>query len=148
MTRIVIDSNALSRVFNPLNAEHGEYRPVLKCISTGKGIMVYGGSSYVRELGQLSRIQGIVVELWRAGKVVILEPGEVDREETRLRALVKTRRFDDHHIVAIVIVGKCTVICSAEREALGFFTDRSLYPKRFKLPKIYSRSDHIHLLRS
>jgi hypothetical protein len=146
--RIVIDANTLSLVFNKHNKEHIDFRPVLRCITNGKGVMVYGGSYYEKELRRAGRIRRFIAELHRAGKIKIkvLNSTEVDKEEERLRKTVKTSRFDDQHIIAIVIVGICKVICSSESKAISFFKDRRLYPKNFKVPKIYSRSEHTHLL--
>lgn len=147
--RIVIDANTLSMVFNKQNDQHSKYKPVLKCICNGKGVMVYGGTSYECELQRVGRIRRYILELHKSGKIKIkvLNGADVDKEEKRLKKVVRTKQFNDPHIVAIVIIGICKIICSSEKKALCFFTDKKFYPKHFKTPKVYSRSEHAHLLR-
>lgn len=138
--KIVIDANTLSLVFNPNNQGHSEFKPVFDCINSGPGTMTYGGTKYEEELKRMTRILGLILELQKRGSVCRLERSAVDRMADDVAQSLADPRLDDPHIVAIVIVGKCAVVCSVEERLHAFLKDKSLYPKRFhfRAPKIYT----------
>ena len=135
---IVIDSNTLCSVFDGQNKGHSKFKPVLKWILKNHGKMVYGGTKYNGELLRIRRIRRIVLELKRAGKAKSLSCDEVDKEERRAMRKIVHRSFNDQHIIAIVIVGRCRFICSGDKKSFRFFKRRSLYQKDLRVPKIYS----------
>lgn len=141
---IVVDACAFSRVFD---GDDPQFGPVKKWIFSGRGRMVFGGTSYIRELNRLKKYLPIVAELSRQGKVVRIKDGEVDVVEKRVKKLVKSTDFDDPHIVAIVDVSGCRLVCTLDARADRFLRDSSLY-KKSRRPSIYRSASHLHLLRN
>lgn len=47
---IIIDINCLGSVFDSRSKKHGDFKPVFDWITNGKGKLVYGGSTFKREL--------------------------------------------------------------------------------------------------
>jgi hypothetical protein len=136
--RIVIDINTLSAVFDASNHLHAEFEPVLAWILGGKGKMVYGGKRYRQELARVGKLRRLLVELQTASKIVPLDDREVDRTEAHVKAKVSYKTFDDAYIIAIVIVGRCPFVCTNDKRSHRFITMKTLYPKGFCRPKIYS----------
>ena len=131
--RMVIDINVLSTVFNQSDRKHEEFKPVLRCIKNRRGKVVYGGKKYMEELSKASKY----LKIMRLLGEVIDDEKSVDDKEEEIKILVGDNSFNDSHIIAIVIVGKCSIICSKDKRAHGFFRARGLYPRSFKRPKIY-----------
>jgi len=137
MKRIVIDTDSLSRVFNESNNEHAEYKPLYDCIFKYRNLKIaYGGEKYCAELKKANYIK-LFSTLKTAGIVFSLDNGNVNRHEKTLIKKTKGTGFNDQHIIAIVIEGKCNIICSKDSNAYPFFKDNNLYPSRFKRPGIY-----------
>lgn len=139
---IVIDANTLSAVFDPTNEKHQAFRPVFEWILRGRGKVVYGGTTYAREaFERVRRFNKLFQELRRLGKAVVLPSAEVDAEERRVRAIEPSVDFDDPHIVAIVEVSGCTLLCSDDRRADKYIKEHSFYQRR-SCPKIYREATH------
>jgi hypothetical protein len=135
---IVIDANTFAAVFSDSCQEHEEFEPVLTWIIYGKGKIIYGGSKYEQELRHCRKYLGIFSELRKVGKVVVLNSTKVDYIQQQVEGIISHSNFDDPHIVAIVIVSGCRLICSNDGRAHPFFKDKNLYPKHFERPRIYS----------
>ena len=145
--RIVIDANALSVVFDPHNLNHEEFKPVSDWIYLGQGKMTYGGTKYEEELSRMTRFLGLIVELKKTVSIIILDRDSVDEEADKIASAVVDSRFNDPHILAIVIVGRCKIVCSADEVLHVFLQDKSLYPKGFPRPKIYTGLSSAGILR-
>lgn len=138
MKRIVIDTDSLSRVFNEDNSEHADYKPLHDCIFKYRNLKIaYGGEKYCAELKKTSYIT-LFSTLKTAGIVFPLDNDNVNQHEKTLIKKTKGTRFNDQHIIAIVIEGKCNIICSKDSNAYPFFKDKNLYPSRCKRPGIYN----------
>lgn len=135
---IVVDIDSLSFVFNQRNSRHKEFKPVLRWIQDGKDRLVYGGSTYETELQSARKFLGIIKELCNKRKARQLDTDDVDSEEVSLKNIIRNSHFNDHHIIAIVIVGRCKFVCSRDRTLHVHLQNRSLYPKHRQRPKIYS----------
>lgn len=135
---IVIDTDVLCSTFDEQNSNHNKFKPVFKQIRRNKARMVYGGSKYKKELARLRKITRLVSELRKAGRARELCCSKVDEEEKNVKRNVTRRSFNDHHIIAIVIVGRCNFICSCDKRAHPFFKDKNLYPSNMSVPRIYS----------
>lgn len=142
---IIIDTNSLSYVFNKENNRHSEFEPVLNWIMFGKGKIVYGGTTYEKELAKATSFLKLFVELSRNNKVIIVDKKKVDQKEKGLIPHVKNRDFDDPHIVAIVIISGVHLVCTGDKRAIPFITNRIFYTKG-KPPKVYSSSKCKNLL--
>jgi len=66
----------------------------------------------------------------------------VDKIAAELKAQVPDVQFNDEHIVAIVIVSRCKVVCSDDKESYPYIRRADLYPKGMKRPKIYRSKSH------
>lgn len=149
---IVIDSNVIPCVFNSQASDHQEFRPVFAWIRQGRGKIVYGGTRYKKELSELRNYLGILAELKRKSKVVIIDEVNnisVDSVEDYLSQRIVRSDFNDHHIVAILIISGCKLVCSNDTGAhaligVCFGRARALIkgispcPGHVQTPKIYS----------
>ena len=145
---IVIDCNALSPVFNSSDSKHSMFSPVKDWIIDGNGKIIYGGTKYKQELSKLKSILRLLTLLKDRDKrkIIVLDSGQVDFEHMRLENKIKSKNFNDAHIVAIVIVSGARLISTLDSKSHEFIKMNSIYPKRFHRPKIYSNSNHQHLL--
>jgi hypothetical protein len=140
---IVIDMNAFSCVFNETNENHENYSPVKEWILNGKGKIVVGGSSYLKELGKLGKYRKFFIELRKAVKVIVVEDEKsIDELEAELKVKFSHKDFDDPHIVALLIVSGCRVVCSDDSRAYSFIKAKKLYPKGSTIPKIYGKNSY------
>jgi hypothetical protein len=144
---IVIDSNTVAALFDPNNLEHAELEPVHDWIFKGKGKVVYGGTTYRREVFERQRrYNGLFEELRRQRKVVQAPTDEVDRAETRIKAAEPSPDFDDAHLLAIHDISGCLLLCSKDARADRFLKKRTLYAHGGP-PRIYRKAkDHRALL--
>jgi hypothetical protein len=143
---LVVDTCCLGVVFNPANTEHHQFQPVLDWITKKNGKIIYGGTQYKKELRTAKSYWSLLLELGKQGRVVELDDGEVDSIASQVRRKETATSFDDPHIVAIVIVSKCRVVCTNDKKAHPFLKKKKLYPKTFVRPRIYSARGHMALL--
>ncbi|MFD2938378.1 hypothetical protein [Spirosoma flavum] len=141
---IIIDTNTLSSVFKNDDAQHHVFEPVKRWIMEGKGKVVYGGSKYISELGPnyvrlFSLLRG-------AGKAVFVPNDIVDSDMNVVSAQITHDNFDDQHIVALLRVSGCKLICSSDRRAYPFFRHNLFFNPARNKPKIYSSLGNTSLL--
>ncbi|OOE32009.1 hypothetical protein [Salinivibrio kushneri] len=140
---IVIDMNVVKTVFNEEEKDHQYYKPVKDWILRGKGKMVVGGKTYHEELKRMYKFRKLYLALRKAGKVVVGGCDEkIDKLEMELKETLNHRDFDDPHIVALLIVSGCKVICSEDARAYPFFQKNEWYPKGQNVPKIYCKRSY------
>ena len=144
---IILDACILPKVFIRSSKEHKEFEPVLKWLVCGKGKIVYGGKKYDDEPKKMSKYISIFAEFNRAGKLVKLDNKKVDEEEEKLIQKVNNTNFDDPHIVSIVIISKCRLLCTHDGRSFKYIKKSSLYPKGITFPKIYTKAANKDLLR-
>lgn len=145
---IVIDTNVFGSVFDPNNAQHLEYHPVNKWVTEREGFMVLGGTRYIEELRQAKWYLGVLTELSRKGRVKRVRDDIVDRDYVVVEELLKGSRCDDCHLIAVIRVSGCRLICSNDRRADQYLKNPKLYPKAkgLKPPSIYRYKKHSSLL--
>lgn len=144
---IIVDANCLTRVFDPTNSEHDEFEPVLNWIVKGKGKLIYGGSTYLKELSKLTKIHKIINILKNTRKKVeIIDLQDVDTEEKRIKAIIPDKDFDDPHIAAIVSVSKCRLLCTQDTRSEKYILNKEIYPKDVKPPKFYKGKHNAKIL--
>lgn len=141
---IVIDTNTLSRVFESTDIEHDEFKPVLDWIRHGKGQIVYGGTKYIHEIK--SKYLRLFVLYRDQRKAISISSLQVDAEEGLVAAKIQHQDFDDQHLVSLLRVSGCRLICSKDKRAFPFFTHKSFFNPAFKRPKIYSGKRNRQLL--
>lgn len=144
---LVIDTCCLVKVFDPRNKQHDNFVPVWEWINHGRGRMIYGGTKYLAELRRVTTVLRLITELSRRGRVKILSRAGVDTIAQEVKEQVDDGNFDDEHLVAIVIVSRCHVVCTDDRRAMPYLKRKELYKDHdMKRPKIYQRKrTHEHL---
>ena len=140
----MIDVNTLSKVFDSSNSEHARFKPVATWVTVGAGSVIWGGSAYIRELGN-GRYLRFFGELTKANRAVRMDTLAVDDRARKLKARVPEREFDDPHIVALVGIARCCLVCTDDTKSLPYLRRRDLYPDGVRVPRIYrSLSDAKH----
>lgn len=143
---IVIDINVFGCVFNPKDSQHAEYLPVKKWVTEGEGFLVIGGTRYLTELQNARKYFGVMVELSRKGRVKKVRCDLVDKDHSEVETLLRGSKCDDCHLIAIIRVSRCRVICSNDRRADEYLKNPKCYPKGQKPPSIYRYKAHQPLL--
>jgi predicted nucleic acid-binding protein len=143
---IIIDTCCFASVFDAKTIDHEHYQPVLKWVTDGKGKIIYGGTKYKEELAKAGKYLQLIVELRKAGKVIELELEKVDLVQYDVKSKETDLDFDDPHLIAIVIVSRCKIVCTHDRRSHKFLKKKSLYPKSTYRPLIYSNKTHQSLL--
>jgi hypothetical protein len=133
---LVIDTNIFFSVFDDTTKEHAHFSPVKQWLMVGKGKMIYGGAKYNDEL-KGGKYTGVLAELSRMGKLVKIPAASVDRYAAELKVKVPEENFDDEHLVALVAISRCCVVCTWDKRAFPYLKRKDLYPKGVKPPKIY-----------
>lgn len=142
---IVIDTNTLASVFDKYSENHDVFKPVFEWIFNDKGKIVFGGSKYKSELKKSYRYLKLFGQLSKINKIVEINDYEIDCYQAILEEKIKHRDFDDPHLVSILHISKCKLICTNEKRAIPFILNKDFYDKGFK-PKIYSRKSNCNLL--
>jgi predicted nucleic acid-binding protein len=143
---IVIDTNTFSLIFNSQNVGHEEFRPVFQWIkSEREACMVYGGTKYREELKKASQYLRLFNEWKKIGKFVEINRQLIDQYENHLGGINNDRDFDDRHIVAIINISGCKLICTMDSRSMPYLKNRTFYVDG-KIPKIYSGSRNKDLL--
>ncbi|MFM1955899.1 MAG: hypothetical protein RIR20_719 [Pseudomonadota bacterium] len=150
---ILIDVNTVSKVFNVSDAEHHKFKPVRDWVIDSKGKIIYGGKTYLKEISLLKKYNNLLTQLKIARKVIVFNSALVDSKEKQIKDMLKARgisktdvRYNDSHIVAILAVTKCRLLCTADKHSHSFIKDASFYEKSTDRPKIYSDGKHSSLL--
>ncbi len=141
---IVIDANTLSKVFDQTNAQHSRFKPVFRWVMSGNGSVVYGGTKYIKELGR-GRYASLFVELVKIRRAVEIPKKAVDDRAAELKRLVPDDDFDDEHIVALIGISGCRLVCTGDKRSLPYLRRRDLYPQGVRIPTVYrSQVDQRH----
>lgn len=143
---IIIDSNCIANVFSKTSAKHLDFKPVLEWILFGKGLMIYGGSQYRKEIAKTSKYLPIIRLLKEVGKAKEGCQKEIDEYQRKVEELRDDKDFDDPHLPAIVFVTKCKLICSEDKRSIPFVTDKKYYPNGFSTPVYYTSAKNKGLL--
>jgi hypothetical protein len=104
--------------------------------------MVYGGTKYKTELSKLKGYLGVFAELARSGRLIEVSTAEVDARAAELKLLEPHAAFNDEHLLAIVAVSRCRVVCTNDKRADEYLRRRDLYPSGVRRPKIYRQRNH------
>lgn len=155
---IVIDANVFSSIANKEASTHAEFRPLIQWISSGKGKIVFGGTKYGEEVAKNRRYSEWLVELERNRKIVPIDHKLVDPLMDFLADTVSGPDYDDHHIVSILLVSGCRLVCSEDKglhsliyvcyqpQLKKLVTDNCPNVKKPIRPKIYQKKKHSPLL--
>lgn len=144
---IVIDINSLSAVFSKENNRHNDFCEIKKWIESGEGCMIYGGTKYKEELKCMYHYTKLIRYLKDIGKVISINDEIVDKREKHIIERTIGTDCDDQHIIALLGVSHCSLLCSSDERSYSFVRDRSLYPKGSPKVKIYKSKKNISLLK-
>ena len=141
---VIIDTNTLHNVFKESSLNHADFKPVRDWIIEGKGKIIFGGSKYIEEIN--GTYLNLFLQLKKAGKAVFIPNDLVDQEERNVSQMIVHPDFDDQHIVGLLRVSKCKLICSLDSRAYPFFQHSMFFSPASKRPKIYSSVANTGLL--
>jgi hypothetical protein len=133
---LVIDANTIGKVFDRRNADHARFKPVCSWVTSGDGSVIYGGTKYLEELGK-GRYLGLYTELLRVRRAVRIDTKAVDDRSVLVKAKVTDKAFNDEHIVALVGLSRCCLVCTDDIKSLPYLRRKDLYPDGVKAPNIY-----------
>lgn len=144
---IIIDTNIFSAVFNQQDQKHPMFKSIYELIySTPKlrSVLVYGGTTYLKEMGygRNGQYLRVILELNKKGRARNIETGLVDARELVIKKLCSDKDFDDPHIVALSVLSKCPMICTDDARSNAYLKQKEFYDKGCKVPIIYSSSSH------
>lgn len=142
---IVVDANCLTHVFKKYSDNHLDFKPVLDWIIDGKGKFVFGGTKYIEELG-VGYLR-LFTDLSRVRKTVKIDTQEVDDKTEWAAEQIQHNDFDDPHIVALLLVSGCKLVCSRDARSYPYLTHKLFFSPASKRPKIYSSSKNADLLK-
>lgn len=139
---IIIDTNALALVFQ----KHSDFMPILKWVYKRNGFIVYGGTKYIYELKKTRyvRVFRLLKESHKAREV---NRAKVDQREREIIKMTIGSDCDDQHIIAILNVSGCRILCSLDQRSYKYVKDKRFYSKREKRPYIYRSIKNKSLLR-
>jgi len=152
---VVIDAN----IFSAIVQSRYEFEPLTEYIITGEGKVAYGGSKYNSEISAHIRFSKFLVELKRGRRTVRLDTNDVDCNEQFLIANFQNSRFNDHHIMAIVVLSQSEIVCSLDQglhalinrcyqpDAIMIISKGCKHPGRIRKPGIYQNRRHEVLFR-
>ena len=135
---ILIDANTFAAVFDSSNAEHQKFQAVKSWIDSGRGFLIYGGEKYKKEIIQGYHRARLIRLLRDAGKAFEIRADLVDLEEKRIKRKTKGTNCNDQHIIALLIIANCALLCSSDKTSFPHIKDKNLYPKKFPKVKIYT----------
>lgn len=143
---IIIDANCVANVFSKKAVKHEDFKPVLNWILLGKGLMIYGGTRYKKELAKTAKYLHIVRLLKEVGKAIEGSSMDIDKYQTRVEELCDDIDFDDPHLPAIAVVTKCKIICSEDTRSIPHVQNGKYYPNGFSTPVYYTSKKNKDLL--
>ena len=143
---VVADPPTMIPMFKVTDPEHIEFAPVRDWVLNGKGKFIIGGSKYKTELLAITSILPILKELERRGKIVRRADDEVDAEVAAVKLIEPTNDFDDPHLVALIRLTGCKLICVRDPRSHRFLRSVKLYHTSSDRPKLYTKAKNITLL--
>ena len=140
---VIVDTCCLPQVFDGGCKQHSQFAPVFSWIN-GSGCMVYGGTKYNAELSRAPKYLNLITQLRKAGRAIQMPSEQVDPIAAALKARYPEPRFDDEHIVALVIASRCVVVCTNDDAAISYLRRNELFaPHGVKRPSIFrGRRNH------
>lgn len=113
-------------------------------IKEKNGKLVYGGTKYIGELKKLTQYFGTLSEYEKKGKIVIVDRKSVDDVQLKIENIIPN--CNDAHLIAILNVSGCRIVCTLDRRAHKHLKKKEFYPKKMPLPRIYSSRKNKNLL--
>jgi hypothetical protein len=143
---VVVDPPLFVSLFKKTDPDHAEFQPVLNWVDQGRGKFVYGGALYLDELRRVPSAIPVLAELARRGKIVKVDDAAVDQRQAAAKRIEPAQEFDDPHLVAIVGVSGCKLICVRDPRSHKFLRRTDFYNRSTDRPKLYTRAKNRALL--
>jgi len=143
---IVVDPPAFIPMFKQTDPEHSDFAAVRDWVISGPGKFVLGGAKYKGELFAVRSVLHFLTELERRGKVVRRNDAEVDADEAAVKVIEPAADFDDPHLVALIRLTGCRLICVRDPRAHRFLRATKFYATTKDRPKLYTRPKNGSLL--
>ena len=141
---IILDTNIACRVL--IIDDDPDFCDLHKCICFDNGLVkmkiVYGGKltdEYIRN----NEIRKKILSLDRAGRAIIIDDNEVEKETNNVNNL-NICLSDDEHVIALARVGKVRLLSTNDKNLQKDFNNKGLVDK--PRGKIYKSNKHNHLL--
>jgi len=118
---IVLDTNSFSSVLDPNSNDHIEFYHVLKWVIEHQfACFVFGGTKYKDELKKMTKYLKLLSEFKKTGKCVEINTQLIDNDTIRLKKICADSAFDDEHIVAILNISGCKLVCTKDTKAIPY----------------------------
>ena len=147
---VIVDSNCLSHVFNKNDQMFSEFEDLYNFIISKKGMLVWGGTTYISELKNSESYLALYIEFEKSGISKKYQSKPIDDYENYLYTIIYKKSFNDAHIIALQVSSRARIICSVDNKAFPYFKNKidgkNLYPKGHRRPRIFSSKDNKDLL--
>jgi hypothetical protein len=143
---IILDTNSIPSVFDSAASDYSEFCFVYEWVKRQRGAcFVYGGTKYKSEIKKMLKYLKLIIELQKVGKFVEINGNMIDNYAVRLKEACSDSAFNDEHLVAILDVSGCKLLCTKDIKAMQYIKKREFYSDQ-KIPRIYSGSRNRDLL--
>lgn len=143
---IVLDINAFPSVFNSNDKDYAEFCHVLRWVVKQRyACFIYGGTKYKQELKKMKEYHKLLNEFKKSGRCVEINSELIDNNANQLKIICNDAAFNDEHIVAIVNISGCKLVCTKDKEAMFYIKKKEFYNDQ-KIPQIYSGARNRDLL--
>ncbi len=137
----IIDACVATRVLVEKNDP--DYRIIHDILLKKKLQMVYGGGLR-REYLKVSKVTRIVRMLDQAGIAKLIPDKDVDAQDKEVKKQAQCKS-NDTHIIALALVSKARLLCSADHELHADFKNPLIISK--PRGRIYQSPEHVDLLK-
>jgi len=129
---IIVDPPTYISIFKKSDPDYDNFKPVLTWVLNGNGKFVMGGSEFRKQLGKLYSILSFITQLRKIGKIIVFEDALIDKELLTVKEMERSAEFDDPHLVALVRVSGCRLICVKDNRSHKYLKDKKFYSKKSK----------------
>lgn len=143
---IVADPPTFVPMFKSSDPDHADFVAVRDWVLNGPGKFVMGGARYKTELMAVRSVLPFLAELQRKGKIVRSRDEEVDADEVTVKTIEPAKDFDDPHLVALVRLTGCRLICIRDPRSHRFLRAPAFYRSKKDRPRLYTRPKNHALL--
>lgn len=140
---LILDANRFSAALS--TPPQPDYRPIIDWLTApnSTGMVVFGGTKFLREIAWSERARRWFLELQRAGRAKLIDRAVVDAEEQALRARGLCVS-DDEHMVALARKSGARVFCTEDAALWKDVRNPALLAK--PRGRIYRTKRHVALL--
>src|SRR5262245_41416936 len=121
---VVIDTCTFSKVFNKENKDHDRFSPILNWIMKKRGKIIIGGAKYGKEVVAHNGALRILSELEKINRITRIDSGKVDALAREIKKIEPAAKFNDEHLLAMVGMSRCRVVCTDDRIAISYLKRR------------------------